>query len=122
MQMQITSGATNAGATSPGARGVACAQPGAVTIQGDFPSDRTSMTMEVFEELLNRLQMRQLAFEPCSRTFRPHSVKALTVLQRLRRLQDSIQEGDAKCPGLGSAADRLVEIAEMSDTISWTVN
>lgn len=107
--------------SNPSAHAPTGAPEGAVLLQGDFPSDRMSITMPVFEELLGHMQMRQLAFEPCSRTFRPHSAKALTILQRLKRLQGTIAASESRCPGITEAAERLTEITEMSDTISWSM-
>ena len=92
-----------------------------VIMHGDAPRDSMTVAGNVFEELMVLLQMRQLAFEPRTRAFRPHSVKALMVRQRLGRVWPAITAADDDHPGLLSCAEQLREILEMSDNVSWKV-
>lgn len=92
-----------------------------VTMRGDVVSDSVTMDGTVFEELLGILQARQLAFEPRTRRFRAHSVKAVLIVQRLDRLSAVVAAADDEHPGIAEAAYRLREIAELSDNVSWAL-
>lgn len=108
-------------ASHPGIVGDAYVASLRVTMKGDVLSDSLTLDGPLFEHLLGLLQMRHIAFEPQTRILRAHSSRAAMIVQRLDRLRDVIEAGEDDHPGICDAAQRLREIAEMADTVSWSV-
>lgn len=90
-----------------------------VVTTGDATGQRLELGGDLFRELLSVLQMQQLAFEPKTRAFRPHSTNAAMVVQRIDRLWSTLC--DHADPAIADAAERLRMIAEVSTKISWTL-
>lgn len=119
--MQVTTAMPQAEYTQGSVSGV----PGGGHVDGRdvlMSGDGTSQTLRLdglsFERLLAAIEMRQLAFEPKTHAFRPHTVPAAMVMQKIDRLHSAILSlGD---PAVEEAAMNLRDIAEMSDTIAWT--
>lgn len=89
-----------------------------IEISGDGTGQRVQLDGRTFESVMLALQIRQLAFETRTRAFRAHSMPALTLTQKIDRLRPAIEALDN--PEALTAVDRLRDIAELSNEVSWT--
>lgn len=91
----------------------------AVVITGDGTSRRVDVDGKTFEDLLTTVEMRMQGFEPRTRAFRPHTVKAVQLVQRIDRLWPAIERVARDSPRLAKVADQVRDLAELSDAVSW---
>lgn len=89
-----------------------------VALTGDGTNRSMILDLKHFGRLLDVLQMRQLSQEPRTHAFRPHSVAATMVVQRIDRLWDGFCARESR--EIISSAEGLRSMAELSDRISWS--